>query len=105
MAGPTGKVQATIEAISSVLPGGRISVSARQDRHRGELGPSWTIHVAGSLAGSAFSLELAGPVLGQVLEDLVDALVTLGFDVPDVPDDPDVSYVPVSGTNPGSYPA
>ena len=55
---PTGKVQATIEAISSVLPGGRISVSARQDRHLGEIGPSWTIHVAGTQAGSAFSLEL-----------------------------------------------
>ena len=105
MAEPNGKVRATIEAISSVLPAGRIAVSARQDRHRGELHPSWTIHVSGPLAGSAFSIELAGPILGRLLEDLVDALVTIGFDVPDVPDVPNDPYMPVSGTDPGSYPA
>jgi len=104
MAEPNGKVQATIQAISSVLPAGRISVSARQDRHGGELHPSWTIRVSGPLVGTAFSIELAGPILGQLLEDLVDALVTLGFDVPDVPEEPDDPYAPISGTELESYP-
>ena len=82
-----------------------MSVSARQDRNRGELLPSWTIQITGPLAGSEFTIELAGPILGQLLEDAIEALVTLGIDVTDEPDEPDDKYVPVDPANPGSYPA
>jgi hypothetical protein len=82
-----------------------MSVSARQDRNRGELLPSWTLRVSGPLAGSEFTIELAGPILGQLLEDAIEALVTLGIDVPDVLDEPDNKYTPVDATDPDSYPA
>jgi hypothetical protein len=65
-----------------------MSVSARQDRNRGELLPSWTMQISGPLPGSEFSIELAGPRLGELLEDAIEALVTLGIDVSDEPDEP-----------------
>jgi hypothetical protein len=79
-----------------------MSVSARQDRNRGEVLPSWTMQISGPLAGSEFSIELAGPILGQLLEDAIEALVTLGFDVSD---EPDATYAPVDAADPSSYPA
>jgi hypothetical protein len=85
-----------------------MSVSARQDRNRGELLPSWTLQISGPLAGSEFTIELAGPILGQLLEDAIEALVTLGVDVPDVPDvldEPHNKYSPVDAADPDSYPA
>jgi hypothetical protein len=88
-----------------------MSVSARQDRNRGELLPSWTLQISGPLAGSEFTIELAGPILGQLLEDAIETLVTLGIDVPDVPDvpdeldEPDTKYTPVDAADPDSYPA
>jgi hypothetical protein len=85
-----------------------MSVSARQDRNRGELLPSWTLQVSGPHAGGEFTIELAGPILGQLLEDAIEALVTLGIDVPDVPDEPDepdTKYTPVDAADPDSYPA
>jgi hypothetical protein len=84
-----------------------MSVSARQDRNRGELLPSWTMEITGPLAGSEFTIELVGPILGQLLEDAIEALVTLGIDVrdePDEPEEPDNKYVPVDTTDPDSYP-
>ena len=83
-----------------------MSVSARQDRNRGELLPSWTMQISGPLAGSEFSIELAGPILGQLLEDAIEALVTLGIDVqePDEPGEPDDKYTPVDASDPASYP-
>ena len=80
-----------------------MSVSARQDRNRGELMPSWTMQISGPLAGSEFSIELAGPILGQLLEDAIEALVTLGVDIPDEPnepDEPDDKYTPVDASDP-----
>ncbi len=82
-----------------------MSVSARQDRNRGELLPSWTLQISGALAGSEFSIELAGPILGQLLEDAIEVLVTLGIDVPDEFDEPGATYTPVNATDPDSYPA
>jgi hypothetical protein len=82
-----------------------MSVSARQDRNRGELLPSWTIQISGPLAGSEFSIELAGPILVQLLEDAIEALVTLGIDVPDDElDEPGATYTPVDAADPDSYP-
>ena len=84
-----------------------MSVSARQDRNRGELMPSWTMQISGPLAGSEFSIELAVPILGQLLEDAIEALVTLGVDIPDEPnepDEPDDKYTPVDASDPASYP-
>ena len=105
---PNGRVDAALQSIASALPAGRMSVSARQDRNRGELLPSWTMQITGPLAGSEFTIELAGPILGQLLEDAIEALVTLGIDVkdePDEPDEPDDKYVPVDTADPDSYPA
>jgi hypothetical protein len=82
-----------------------MSVSARQDRNRGELLPSWTMHINGPLAGSEFTIELIGPILGQLLEDAIEALVTLGFDVQDEIDKPGDKYTPVDPSDPASYPA
>jgi hypothetical protein len=82
-----------------------MSVSARQDRNRGELLPSWTMQISGPLAGSEFSIELAGPILGQLLEDAIEALVTLGIDVTDEVEEPGDKYVPVDASDPDSYPA
>ena len=82
-----------------------MSVSARQDRNRGELLPSWTIQISGPLAGSEFSIELAGPILVQLLEDAIEALVTLGIDVPDDElDELGATYTPVDAADPDSYP-
>ena len=89
-----------------------MTVSAQQDRNRGELLPSWTMKISGPLAGSEFSIELAGPILGQLLEDAIEVLVTLGIDVqepdepdePDQPDQPDDKYTPVDASDPASYP-
>jgi hypothetical protein len=80
-----------------------MTVSARQDRNRGELLPSWTMQISGPLTGSEFSIELAGPILGQLLEDAIEALITLGIDVQE-PDEPDVKYTPVDASDPASYP-
>ena len=66
--------------------------------------PSWTLQISGPLAGSEFSIELAGPILGQLLEDAIEALVTIGIDVPDVLDEPGGTYAPVDAADPGSYP-
>ena len=69
--------------------------------------PSWTMQISGPLAGSEFSIELAGPILGQLLEDAIEALVTLGVDIPDEPnepDEPDDKYTPVDASDPASYP-
>jgi hypothetical protein len=82
-----------------------MSVSARQDRNRGELLPSWTMQISGPLPGGEFSIELAGPRLGQLLEDAIEALVTLGIDVSDEPDEPGAKYTPVVDADPDSYPA
>lgn len=101
---PSGKVDATLRSIRSALPAGQISVSARQDRNHGELMPSWTLQISGPLAGSEFSIELAGPILGQLLEDAIEALVTIGIDVPDVLDEFGGTYAPVDAADPGSYP-
>ena len=101
---PSGRVDAALQAIASALPAGRMSVSARQDRNRGELLPSWTVQISGPLSGSEFSIELAGPILGQLLEDAIEALVTLGIDIPDEPNEPDDKYVPVDASDPASYP-
>ena len=43
------------------------------------------MQISGPLPGGEFSIELAGPRLGQLLEDAVEALVTLGIDVSDEP--------------------
>ena len=90
--------------MASALPAGRVSVSARQDRHRGELLPSWTIQISGPLPGGELSIELAGPRLGQLLEDAMEALVTLGIDVSDEPNEPGATYTPVNGADLDSYP-
>ena len=82
-----------------------MSVSARQDRYRGELLPSWTVEISGPVAGSEFSIELAGPILGQLLEDAIEALVTLGIDVPEELDEPGDTYTPVDAADPEAYPA
>ena len=65
------------------------------------------MQISGPLAGSEFSIELAGPILGQLLEDAIEALVTLGIDVQEAgePDDPDDTYTPVDASDPASYPA
>lgn len=102
---PSGRIDATIRSIRSALPAGQISISARQDRYHGELLPSWTLQISGPVAGSEFSIELAGPILGQLLEDAIEALVTLGIDVPDELDEPRAKYTPVDATDPDSYPA
>jgi len=81
-----------------------MSVSARQDRHRGELLPSWSMQISGPLPGSEFSIELAGPRLGQLLEDAIEVLVTLGIDILDEPDEPSATYTPVNAADPDSYP-
>ena len=91
-------------SIASALPAGRMSVSARQDRNRGELLPSWTIQISGPLSGTEFSIELAGPILGQLLEDAIEALVTLGIDTQDEPEEPGDRYKPVDASDPASYP-
>jgi len=102
--GPGGRVDAALRSIASAIPAGHMSVSARQDRNRGELLPSWTIQVTGPLAGAEFSIELAGPILVQLLEDAIEALVILGIDVPDEMDE-SARYTPVDPSNPDSYPA
>ena len=104
MVDPSGRVDAALRSIASALPAGRMTVSARQDRTRGELLPSWTMQISGPLAGSTFSIELVGPILGQLLEDAIEALVTLGIDVSDVPDEPGDKYSPVDASDPASYP-
>jgi hypothetical protein len=76
-----------------------MSVSARQDRNRGELLPSWTMQISGPLPGSEFSIELTGPILGQLLEDAIEALVTLGVDVPE----PGPTYTPVRASDPDPF--
>jgi hypothetical protein len=101
---PGGKVDATLRSIASAVPAGRMSVSARQDRDRGEVLPSWTMQISGPLAAGEFSIELAGPILNQLLEDAVEALVTLGFDIPDALDEHDATYTPVDAADPDSYP-
>jgi hypothetical protein len=90
--------------MAAALPAGRMSVSARQDRNRGELLPSWTMRISGPLSGSEFSIELAGPILGQLLEDAIEALVTLGIDIQDEPEEPGDKYTPVDASDPASYP-
>jgi hypothetical protein len=102
---PSGRVDATLRSIRSALPAGRLLVSARQDRNHGELLPSWTVQISGPLAGGEFSIELAGPILGQLLEDAIEALVTLGIDVPDELDERSGTYTPVDASDPDSYPA
>jgi len=82
-----------------------MSVSARQDRNRGELLPVWTLQISGLLAGTEFSIKLAGPILAQLLEDAIEALVTLGIDLPDELDEPGATYTPVNAAGPDSYPA
>ena len=67
------------------------------------------MQINGPLAGSEFSIELAGPILGQLLEDAIEALVTLGIDVqepdePDEPEEPDDKYTPVDASDPASLP-
>ena len=99
----SSRVDAALRSIASALPAGRMTVSARQDRNRGELLPSWTMQISGPLAGSEFSIELAGPILGQLLEDAIEALVTLGIDVQE-PDEPDDKYTPVDVSDPASLP-
>ncbi|HEX5040320.1 MAG TPA: hypothetical protein VFW95_09315 [Candidatus Limnocylindria bacterium] len=101
---PSGRVDATLRSIRSALPAGRVTVSARQDRHRGELLPSWTLRISGPLSGGEFSIELEGPIFGQLLEDAIEALVTLGIDVPD-PEERDEKYTPVDASDPDAYPA
>ena len=91
--------------MAAALPAGRMSVSARQDRNRGELLPSWTMQISGPLPGSEFSIELTGPILGQLLEDAIEALVTLGIDVSDEPDQAGATYTPVNAADPDSWPA
>ena len=85
---PSSRVDAVLRSIASALPAGRMSVSARQDRNRGDLLPSWIMQISGPLAGGEFSIDLAGPILGQLLEDALEALVTLGIDVEDELDEP-----------------
>ena len=64
------------------------------------------MQITGPLAGSEFTIELAGPILGQLLEDAIEALVTLGIDVKDEVDEPErQKYVPVDAAGPDSYPA
>jgi hypothetical protein len=82
-----------------------LSVSARQDRYHGELLPSWTLQISGPLPGGEFSIELAGPILGQLLEDAIEALITLGIDVADELDEAGATYTPVDVADPESYPA
>jgi len=55
--------------------------------------------LAGPLAGADFSIELAGPILVQLLEDSIEALVILGIDVPDELDE-SARYTPVDPSNP-----
>jgi hypothetical protein len=100
---PSSRVDAALLAIATALPAGRMSVSARQDRNRGELLPTWTMQITGPLAGGEFRIELAGPILGQLLEDAIEALVTLGIDVADEPDEPGEHYVPVNPSDPDSH--
>ena len=115
---PSSRVDAALRSIAAALPAGRMTVSARQDRNRGELLPSWTMQISGPLSGTEFSIELAGPILGQLLEDAIEALVTLGIDIqepdqpdqpdqpdePGEPDEPDAKYTPVDASDPASYP-
>jgi hypothetical protein len=66
------------------------------------------MQISGLLPGGEFSIELAGPILGQLLEDAIEALVTLGIDVSDEPDEPGAKYTrytPVNAADPDSYPA
>jgi hypothetical protein len=103
------RVDAIMRSIRSALGGGgRVSVSARQDRFHGELLPSWTLQISGTLAGSEFSIELVGPILGQLLEDAIEALVTLGIELPDeLEEEPaaDWTYTAVDPADDDSYPA
>ncbi len=62
------------------------------------------MQISGPLAGGEFSIELAGPILGQLLEDAIEALVTLGVDVPDELDEPGPTYTPVRATDPDPFP-
>jgi hypothetical protein len=62
------------------------------------------MQISGPLPGSEFSIELAGPRLVQLLEDAIEALVTLGIDVSDEPDEPGATYTPVDAGDPDSYP-
>jgi hypothetical protein len=62
------------------------------------------MQISGPLAGSEFSIELAGPILGQLLEDAIEALVTLGIDVQDELDEPGDKYTPVDASDLSSYP-
>ena len=64
------------------------------------------MQISGPLPGSEFSIELAGPILGQLLEDAIEALVTLGIDVSDEPraGEPGDKYTPVDAADPDSYP-
>ena len=85
-----------------------MSLSARQDRNHGELLPSWTLTITGFLVGTEFAIELSGPILGQLLEDAVETLVTLGIEItdePDATDEPAATYTPVSVADPDAYPA
>lgn len=103
---PIGRVDATLWAIRSALPaGGQVSVTARQDRHRAELTPSWTLRISGPLVGTEFSIELSGPILGQLLEDAIETLITLGIELPEEPDGTGATYTPVDAEDPDSYPA
>jgi hypothetical protein len=106
---PSGRVDATLRSIRSALGGGgRLSVSARQDRYHGELLPSWTMQISATLAGSEFSIELAGPILGQLLGDAIEALVTLGIDLPnELEEEPaaDWTYTAVDPAADDWYPA
>lgn len=103
---PVGRVDETLWAIRSALPaGGLVTVSARQDRHHAELSPSWTLQISGPLVGTEFSIELSGPILGQLLDDAIETLVTLGVDIPDESQETGANYTPVSMADPDSYPA
>jgi len=62
------------------------------------------MQISGPLPGSEFSIELAGPRLGQLLEDAIEVLVTLGIDILDEPDEPSATYTPVNAADPDSYP-
>jgi hypothetical protein len=103
------RVDATLWSIRSALPaGGQMSLSAGQDRNHGELLPSWTLKITGFLVGTELSIELSGPILGQLLEDAIETLITLGIEItdePDATDEPAATYTPVSVADPDAYPA
>jgi hypothetical protein len=62
------------------------------------------MRISGPLPGGEFSIELAGPILGQLLEDAIEALVTLGIDVEDRLDEPGATYTAVNPDEPDSSP-